>query len=286
MYMPKSTTIPVNNFVDATGSGFWIEKIVFEDLPPLEHWGQPERHDRHTFFLLERGSAFLEIDFHQHMVVAPALIYMHPDQVHRMMDFTDLTVYAWAIHEENMKSEYAELLQEITPAVPVSLDPAISILLIEGASFCHKLTAQSSGVMKSTLLRDQFNSLTGLVLSLYLERQTPIERLSRAEQVTRAFRALLFQHFVKFKRPADYAGQLHVSSPYLNECVRKVTGQSVTWHIQQRIILEAKRLIYHSGQSLKEISAALGYDDYAYFSRLFTHVTGISPVVFRRKNLG
>jgi len=48
--------------------------------------------------------------------------------------------------------------------------------------------------------------------------------------------------------------------------------------------LEAKRLLYHSDQSLKEIAAILGYDDYPYFSRLFTKVAGIAPLNFRHKN--
>jgi len=68
--------------------------------------------------------------------------------------------------------------------------------------------------------------------------------------------------------------------------VKSVTGQPVSWHIQQRVILEAKRLLYHSGRSLKEIAATLGYDDYPYFSRLFTKVAGMSPLTFRHKNRG
>jgi len=70
----------------------------------------------------------------------------------------------------------------------------------------------------------------------------------------------------------------------LNECVKNATGHPVSYHIQQRIILEAKRLLYHSGKSVKEIATQLGYDDYPYFSRLFTKITGMSALAFRNRN--
>ena len=74
------------------------------------------------------------------------------------------------------------------------------------------------------------------------------------------------------KRPTEYADTLNISSDYLNECVKNTTGNSVSYQIQQRIILELKRLLYYSDKSVKEISFEPGYEDYPYFSRLFTKV--------------
>ena len=85
------------------------------------------------------------------------------------------------------------------------------------------------------------------------------------------------------KRPTEYADTLNISSDYLNECVKNTTGNSVSYQIQQRIILEAKRLLYYSDKSVKEISFELGYDDYPYFSRLFTKVAGITAPDFRKQ---
>lgn len=91
-------------------------------------------------------------------------------------------------------------------------------------------------------------------------------------------------NYTAIKRPADYAQKLNVSTPYLNECVKNATGYSVSHHIHQRVILESKRLLYHSDQSVKEIAARLGYDDYPYFSRLFSKITGMTALTFRNKN--
>lgn len=278
-------SIPVNKFGDESGAGISIERIAFKDLPDLGEWEQPERHDRHAFFLLETGTVNLEIDFQEYKINAPAIIYMHPDQVHRIIAFKNITVSTLAIDNESVNSEYLKLLEDILPAVPMPLTQQTFVLLAEVASLCTNFAERKKDKLYQTLLENQCNTLVGLVISLYLDRQISTGKLSRSELITKAFREALAIHFTSLKRPADYAEKLHLSTSYLNECVRNTTGQPVTYHIQQRIILEAKRLLYHSALSLKEIAGTLGYDDYAYFSRLFAKVTDMSPLSFRRKNL-
>jgi AraC-like DNA-binding protein len=284
--MRKNTgTIPVNNFGDEFGGGVTIERISFESLPDLGEWQQPERHDRHSFFLLEKGSVTLEIDFQQYVLQAPSAIYMHPDQVHRIIAFKNVTVCAWAANNESLNPEYVKLLEDITPAVPLPLHPEIFALLAEATSLCIKFSRREKDQLYHALLKDQVNALVALVIAPYNEQRTPADKLSRAEIVTRTFREALALHFTRLKGPADYAQKLNLSTPYLNECVKNTTGFSVSHHIQHRVVLEAKRQLRHSDQSLKEIAATLGYDDYAYFSRLFTKVSGMAPVTFRNKNL-
>jgi AraC-like DNA-binding protein len=94
----------------------------------------------------------------------------------------------------------------------------------------------------------------------------------------------LERDFLTAKRPTEYAQKLNISTSYLNECVKYTTGHPVSFHLQQRVILEAKRFLYYSEKSVKEIADELGYDDYPYFSRLFTKVTGMSALAFRNKN--
>jgi len=227
----------------------------------------------------------MEIDFQYYEINAPSVIYMHPDQVHRNIAFDDVTVTAWALSNENLNPEYLKLLEDIAPAPPMSLNPETFMLLAEGADFCLKFEKRAKDQLHPFLLKDQVNALTGLVISLYCEQRSTADPLSRAEVVTKAFREALALHYKLLKRPADYAEKLNLSTPYLNECVKDITGRAVSYHIQQRVVLEAKRLLHHSGLSLKEIGAALGYDDYAYFSRLFTKVSGSTPLAFRNKNL-
>ena len=150
---------------------------------------------------------------------------------------------------------------------------------------CLKFWEGKPEQLFKSILRDSCNALVGLMITQYLGQAKPKAKLNRAEIITSTFRVLLEQEFIQFKSPATYAEKLNISAVYLNECLKKATGYPVSYHIQQRIILEAKRLLYHSNQSVKEIAAELGYDDYPYFSRLFTKVVGMSALSFRNKNL-
>lgn len=283
--MPKkSPSIPVNHFGDDPSEGVSIERISFENLPDLGEWEQPERHDRHSFFMLEKGSVTMEIDFEHYHIRSPAAIYMHPDQVHRIIGFDNVTVTAWATTNESLNPEYQQLLEDINPAIPIALPPDMFKLLCEAGALCIKIAERKVNPIYKLLLKDQANALVGLMISTYMAPNKPVDKLTRSEIVTKAFREALAKHFKEIKRPTDYAEKLHLSTAYLSECVRSVTGHPVSFHIQQRVILEAKRLLYHSDRSLKEIAAGLGYDDYPYFSRLFTKVVGFTPLTFRHKN--
>ena len=284
--MPKKTTIPVNHFVTEDNKGISIERISMEEINTFKEDNTAHRHDCHSFMMLEKGSVSIEIDFRKHRIKSPALIYMHPNQVHLVTSFRDVRVVSLAITNENLRPEYAALLEDITPAKPLSLNKEIFALLFEAVSFCIKCAERKQGKLYNQLLKDSCNAFVALVISEYAEGIKPPEKLSRAETVTKSFNQLLERYYTSKKRPAEYATALNISAAYLNECVKQTTGRSVSYHIQQRVILEAKRLLYHSDKSAGEIAFSLGYEDHRYFSRLFSKITAVSPLAFRNKNRG
>lgn len=277
-------TIPVNTMADMFGTGIAIGKATIKDLQIFEEAEQSHRDDYHIFFLLEKGNVSFEVDFQQYNVSQSCVIYIHPNQVHRMGAFENVIASFWAINNENLNSEYLKLLEEITPVKPLTLNKETLAVISEAVSLCLKFSERKNEKLYYSLLNGSCNTLIGLVISQYLVQSKPSDKLSRFEIVTKAFKQLLERNFITAKRPTEYAQQLNISSSYLNECVKNTTGHSVSHHIQQRIVLEAKRLLYHSDISVKEIATELGYDDYPYFSRLFTKVSGISAVAFRNKN--
>jgi len=275
------------------GGAIAIERLTVNDLLTLdqatladfeEQAKQSHRHDRHSFFLLESGTVHLDIDFQTYKMQAPSVIYVHPDQVHRTTSLDNVTVSSWAINNENLNPEYLHLLESITPAKPILLAKETFSIISEAVSLVIKFAERKDDKLYRFLLKDSSNTLVALVISQYLVQSKPTDKLSRFDTITRAFRELLERNYTTTKRPTEYAQQLNISTPYLNECVKNTTGYSVSHHIQQRVILEARRLLYHSNQSVKEIATALGYDDYPYFSRLFTKVAGMTALAFRNKN--
>jgi AraC-like DNA-binding protein len=128
------------------------------------------------------------------------------------------------------------------------------------------------------------SSFTAMVTGLYADRvEGAAATVTRAQQITRAFRQLLAAEYKTLKSPSDYAAAMHLSPSYLNEAVKEATGFNVGYWIQKQIALEAKRLLYYGKCSVKEIAHELGYEDHTYFSRLFKKMVGKTPGEFRSR---
>lgn len=272
------------------GISIFVARMSSVDIDLYEHFERfndikkPHRDEYHLFFLQEEGTTHIEIDFQKHTLHPSSVIFIHQSQVHRTLSLKNSTASIWAINNENILPEYLKLLEDIFPAKPLSLQKEAFSTISDAVSFCTMLSEQKNEKLYHSLLKGGCNTLIGLVISQYLVQSKSIDKPSRFEIVTRAFRDLLERNFISAKRPAEYALQLNISTNYLNECVKNATGHSVSHHIQQRVVLEAKRLLYHSNQSVKEIATELGYEDYPYFSRLFTKIAGMSALTFRKKN--
>lgn len=284
--MPKkSNHIPVNTLPSGTREGIIIFRTSYNGPPDIKEVGRPHRDNGHLFILQEKGTTHIEIDFQKHSLAESSIIYINPDQIHRLLGFENATVTSWIITSENLQQENLKLLADLTPANVLLLKAETLAIIAETAALCIRFSDRKYEKLYNSILKESCNTLVTLVASQYLAEAKTTDNYSRFEGITKSFKSSLEHHFTKIKSPMAYAQQLNISTPYLNECVKTATGHPVSYHIHQRIILEAKRLLYHSSKSIKEIAAELGYDDYSYFTRLFVKTTGMTPLVFRTKNL-
>lgn len=101
----------------------------------------------------------------------------------------------------------------------------------------------------------------------------------------RRFTQLVDAHYKEKHTVADYADLMLIAPKTLTHRFKRMNLPQPNEVIKNRIILEAKRLLVHTAMSAKEIAYELGYDDPAYFSRLFFIKTGESPSGFKSKYL-
>lgn len=97
------------------------------------------------------------------------------------------------------------------------------------------------------------------------------------------FKALLELHFQKERQPSFYATQLGIAPNTFSKQCKMHFMRAPSALIQQRVILEAKKLIHLTHKSMKSIAAELNFDDENYFSRYFKKYTGVTPTTFREK---
>jgi AraC family transcriptional activator of pobA len=97
----------------------------------------------------------------------------------------------------------------------------------------------------------------------------------------RRFEALLEGHYAERWSVSDYAQALSVTPTHLNRVTRAATGDTASHLILNRTVREARRHLVYTNLPVSTIAYALGFDDPAYFSRVYAAATGRSPQAFR-----
>jgi AraC family transcriptional activator of pobA len=92
---------------------------------------------------------------------------------------------------------------------------------------------------------------------------------------------LVEDNFRHTRNLSAYAEWLAMTPDRLNEHCKKVTGVTAGHLIRQRLLVEAKRELVFTGQSVSEISYSLNFSDPSYFSRFFRKHSGQTPQQFR-----
>ncbi len=100
--------------------------------------------------------------------------------------------------------------------------------------------------------------------------------------IFRDFSRHLEIHFREKHNVAEYAELLHIAPKTLTHKFKNLNLDSPNQFIINRILLEAKRLLFYTDKPVKEIAYDLGYEDPAYFNRLFTNKTGSTPANFKK----
>ena len=100
--------------------------------------------------------------------------------------------------------------------------------------------------------------------------------------IIREFNFLVENHFKEKHRVADYAKLLNKTPKSLSNLFKKVGTKTPLQFIQERIVLEARRLLKHSNKTISDIGYELGFVDVQSFSRFFKNRAGLYPKDFRK----
>jgi len=115
--------------------------------------------------------------------------------------------------------------------------------------------------------------------------ETPVGR-DPGYELFRQFKIEIEKKYRKEHSVQYYANALNTQPRSLNTVSQEYAGRSAGEMIQERILLEAQRYLYHEIKNVKEIAYDLGFDDPAYFTRFFKKHTGFAPQYFKeQKNL-
>ena len=242
------------------------------------------RHDFHEVFLFRSGTGTHMIDLLDLAIAAPSIHLVGPGQVHRLDRSADMeglvVMFSGHVLPDRARAALTELFMRSHSAASFPLRPEEmdeACLLVEQierelARGAAALTAVVESFLGILLLKcAQWSRANGHADAVVLEEHDPVRR----------FLELLEQHYLDERQVASYAERLRMTPDHLNALVKERLGRTASHVVQDRLLLEAKRLLVHGDRSIKEIAFALNMNDPAYFTRWFGKMEGLSPARFR-----
>ena len=99
------------------------------------------------------------------------------------------------------------------------------------------------------------------------------------------FKNLVNNLFITSKQVSDYAGKLFVSSHTLNKIVKDLTGKTAKEIINEKVILESKRMLLYTSNDIAQIAFNIGFDEPTHFIRFFKTHTLQTPKEYRNHKM-
>lgn len=234
----------------------------------------------------------LTVDFNSYETDSPSLFFINSNQYLNILEATEETAqmliynrdfYCIQIHDQEVACD-GLLFNNIFQLPKIDLDDNDLVSfseLFDKIQVELKLNDRSSEEMIRIYLKQIIIQATRVWKNQNLirpkEMTTPIDH-----ELFRNFGRLVEIHFREKHTVTDYADLLNVAPKTLSNKFHKLQLDSPNDIIKNRIMLEAKRLLSYTDLSIKEIAHQLGYEDTAYFNRLFAQKNGVSPTVFRK----
>lgn len=239
------------------------------------------RHARlHQVLLLEDGGGTLHLEGTPRPLVSGTLVNVPMGVVHgfSFQPGTRGLVVTFAAEMLDQTLRPAEGLRDVLaqPAlIPVNPETAATM-----AQIAQGFSSRTFG--RAQILRSLAGLLLGQIAQTISETDPGGNRPVAPDLVAR-FELLIDQHLLDHWSVSDYASALAVSAAHLSRVTRNATGRPASGLIEDRLVREARRNLVFTNLPVSRIAYALGFEDPAYFTRVFTRATGVSPRAFRQR---
>lgn len=263
-----------------------IIMVNMEDRNVEEHDISKPHRDNHCQLMLAINGTFqFNIDFKKIEFTAPALICIFPEQVHHIIEVKNPKGWMISFDPSLVNKEVLLLLENKidNPFLLQHESPFFEQLCLM-MDLIEKVQQQNTNQYTQKTVHSLLNGLLSLIAGeIVSDLALDKTKENRSIIIKESFMKLTKEHFKTWKQPAQYAAALSISTAHLNDTVKSLTGSPVSVHIQEASIMEAKRLLYFTSNSVKEIAYEVGYEEPVYFGKLFKKVTSLTPLEFRKK---
>jgi AraC-like DNA-binding protein len=232
-----------------------------------------QRADFHVLAIVGSGQGTVTVDFVHHELEPGTIVWIRPGRVHRWDDIAgvDGTLVLFRPESVPHGSPGAAPFGPVSwrqPGRPALVRLAADHLRREYDASRARPMPGSTAILRALLE----------VLLLRAGDCAPPPPTGR--EAFGAYAAAVEEHFADSREVAWYARRLGYSPRTLSRAAQDATGRSAKQFLDDRVVLEAKRLLAHTGITVAECARRTGFDDPANFSKFFRERAGLAPGAF------
>lgn len=243
----------------------------------------------YTFYvgiLFTGGRGIFEIDFNTHIIKPGSVFMLSPGQVRNIDTLEEIDGIFFFHTKEFYELYFTHEKIDKYPFYTSNLNSSQVIIpkkdrvKIEGLFHEMNMTYENMDIMRFQKICALLNLLYIELTRIYIPRKVRAQQNHSQLSLLKKLEEFIETNYKRIKLPKDYASMLNMTPKNLNRICKATLNKTVTELISDRVILEAKRLLIYSTLSVTQIADELGYEDNAYFFRLFKKKTGLTPNEF------
>lgn len=260
----------------------------FEDNSHFDHI---QRHNYYSLIWLQEGKGKLNADFYAHDFNAQTLFAFAPYQPFMLSAVDQLKGIVINFHPDffcihkhhNEVSCNGVLFNNVyqPPYISVNEDTQATFNMVIAQM---KTEMQNPALAQYELLISYLKIFLITASRLKAEQQPLAEKIiseSKEPFILQTLKNYIELHFKTKHSASDYSELLNITPKALAKITKAHFNKTLTELISARIIIEAKRELYLTNKTVKEIAFELGYNDEHYFSRFFKNNADVSPQLYR-----
>ena len=261
--------------------------VVIDNVRRMPVYGVPYASPHYTISINHRGSVCTEyegklVTFEQHNI---AIVY--PNRTLNVRSSSDdyqatLVVVSERLYERlailninNSRFHYEQHPHfTLTPSQYADVMSLVEAL---------RIVSRLSSSLPDDFIFPQLHILLQVIDTFRIENDG-INASAKGHISSRLYEAII-KHYKEHRDVEFYANLFCLSPKYFSTSVKRETGHSANYWIQQHVIHISKTLLRTEHKmTLQEISENIGFPDLATFSRYFKRATGISPSEYRKNS--
>ena len=265
-----------------------LRLLNFEDHSYFDHI---QRNNYFSLIWVQEGNGKVKADFSEYEFAANSLFAFSPYQPYMFVSATPLKGIAIYFHPEFfcIYKHHKEVSCNGVLYNNIYNPPFVNVDEAAAASF-QLLSEQIKVEMQNTELAQYELLVSYLKIFLITASRLKVQQHQQAAEtmkdnkepfILQKLKDAIEDNFKVKHSPSDYASMLNITPKALAKITKNHFNKTLSSLINERIIIEAKRELYLTDKTVKEIAYELGYEDEYYFSRFFKVNADVSPQLYR-----